>query len=108
MNFKEFLQRKSGNEYSLHSLLEGMNEREFLNAVDEYKLFKEPVAHNLTEREHATLTLLSYGITNREIAEELNLSQRTIETYRKSIISMLNANNSCEAIAIAIRTNIIL
>lgn len=43
----------------------------------------------LTGRETEVLVLLARGYTNRQIAQELNLSPRTIEGYRSSLVSKL-------------------
>ena len=42
---------------------------------------------NLTEREIDVLTKLVHGLTNKEIAESLNISIHTVITHRKNIAS---------------------
>lgn len=46
---------------------------------------------NLTERERQILDLIGAGHTNNEIAKQLNLSVRTIESHRSRIRSKLGA-----------------
>jgi len=48
------------------------------------------VGSKLSGREQEVLALLAEGMTNREIAQHLQISVRTIETYRKSIMKKLN------------------
>ena len=61
----------------------------------------------LTNREKETLTLISKGFTNKEIAKELIISQHTAKAHISSIISKLNAKNRTQALFIAIQWNIL-
>jgi two-component system response regulator NreC len=47
-------------------------------------------AETLSQREGQVLRLLALGYTNRQIAERLYLSTRTVETYRARIMEKLN------------------
>jgi two-component system response regulator NreC len=50
----------------------------------------------LTPREIDVLLLLARGYTNRQIAQELNLSQRTIEGHRSSLVGKLGFSSRVE------------
>jgi len=50
-----------------------------------------PVA--FTERETQILQMIATGKTSREIADELYISQNTVDTYRKRMIKKVHANN---------------
>lgn len=50
----------------------------------------------LTPREKDILELLARGLTSREIAEKLLLSQRTVESYRFNLSVKLEARNTPE------------
>lgn len=50
----------------------------------------------LTQRETQVLCLLARGYTNRQIAQELNLSQRTIEGHRSSLVTKLHISSRAE------------
>lgn len=52
----------------------------------------------LTPRETDVLLLLARGYTNRQIAQELNLSARTIEGYRASLVNKLGLKSRVELI----------
>ncbi|TGK18973.1 DNA-binding response regulator [Leptospira fluminis] len=54
------------------------------------------IIRRLTQRETEILKFLSKGKLNREIAEELNLSVRTVESHRTSIFKKLEINNMVE------------
>lgn len=50
----------------------------------------------ITPREKDVLLLLARGYTNRQIAKELNLSARTIEGYRASLVNKLGIKSRVE------------
>lgn len=56
---------------------------------------------HFSERELAVLKKLSCGRSNNEIANEMNLSYKTISTYKMRIIAKLNVDNFTEALDIA-------
>ena len=51
----------------------------------------------LSERERETLALLSEGLTNREIAEKMILSENTVKKHVKNILQKLHVNNRVQA-----------
>jgi DNA-binding NarL/FixJ family response regulator len=51
----------------------------------------------LSPREEEILRLLSEGLTDREIAEALQISSRTVETHVGNILRKLEARNRAEA-----------
>ncbi|HET7027833.1 MAG TPA: response regulator transcription factor [Candidatus Limnocylindrales bacterium] len=52
---------------------------------------------SLSPRETETLRLLAQGLTDREIAETLTISTRTVETHVSNILRKLEARNRAEA-----------
>lgn len=65
----------------------------------------EPVANSmgLTKREIQILELAARGITNKNIGEQLNLSNRTIEVHMHNIFMKLGVSSRTEAVTKAIR-----
>jgi DNA-binding NarL/FixJ family response regulator len=52
----------------------------------------------LSEREEEVLRLLADGYTNRQIAEELELSVKTVETYRARIMQKLDLHTRADLV----------
>ncbi len=61
----------------------------------------------LTMREKDVLDQLALGKTNKEIALELVISERTVKFHVSSILSKLGAGNRTEAVTIAARQGLI-
>ncbi|MFN2199014.1 MAG: response regulator [Anaerolineales bacterium] len=61
----------------------------------------------LTEREMEVLALMAQGRTNREIASELFVTERTVKFHVSSILSKLNASNRTEAVSIAAQEGLV-
>ena len=57
-----------------------------------------PRAQKLSEREQEVLYLVAQGKTTRDIAHELFVSTRTIETHRANIMKKLEVHNTAELI----------
>ena len=57
-----------------------------------------PLLEPLSNRELTVLRLITAGLSNREIADELYLSLNTIKTHTKSIYSKLNAHSRTQAV----------
>ncbi len=60
----------------------------------------------LTERELQILAQVAEGKTNKEIAEKVFLSEKTVRNYVSSILDKLNLSTRSEAAAYAVRNNI--
>ncbi|TAN56686.1 MAG: response regulator transcription factor [Magnetospirillum sp.] len=62
---------------------------------------------SLTARERQVLRLIAQGQKNREIADELGIAIKTVETHRTKIMQKLDLHNSAELAAYAIRRGLI-
>src|SRR3972149_11557572 len=58
---------------------------------------------NLTAREAEMLRLISRGLRNREIAETLGISQKTVEAHIGRVLLKLGATSRTQAAILAIR-----
>lgn len=61
----------------------------------------------LTPREREILTLLASGARNKDIAEALVISERTVKVHVTSLMQKLEANTRTEAVAKAIKRGLI-
>jgi DNA-binding NarL/FixJ family response regulator len=62
---------------------------------------------SLTEREIDVLARVAHGNRNRDIAEQLFISEETVKAHMKHIMEKLSANDRTQAVAIALRRGII-
>ena len=62
----------------------------------------EPAAA-LTHRELQTMELLARGMTNREIAEFLQISTKTVDTHRAHVLKKLGLRNNAELTRFAVK-----
>lgn len=58
---------------------------------------------SLTDREEDVLTLLAQGMSNKDIAQSLFLSVRTIEAHLRNIYGKLSVSNRTEAVLWAVQ-----
>ncbi len=71
------------------------------NNVSDDKLCK------LTKRENEILLYVVEGLHNKDIAEKLYISIRTVETHKTNIMHKLNLNGTVDLVKFAIKNNII-
>lgn len=66
-----------------------------------------PLGYDLTEREREILHLLVAGMNNRAIAQVLTVSLSTVKFHVSNILVKLNAKARTQAIALALRHNLV-
>jgi len=70
-------------------------------------LAENPTVPRLSPRQEEILTALAKGLTNHDIALQLNLSNDVVKEYVANILHKLGAANRTEAVAIALNKNLI-
>jgi two-component system response regulator NreC len=81
---------------------------DYLRRVQSNKLEEQDANFDsLTAREREILTHIAEGHTNKEIAELLTLSVKTVENHRYSLMNKLNAHDRGELVRYAIRVGLI-
>ena len=68
---------------------------------------KETRQKNLSVREMEVFKLFAEGFSNREIAEKLFISVRTVETHKNNIMKKINLKTTVDLVKFAIKNNII-
>ena len=106
-------------------LLKNTDEEELVNAIDKVyrgkKHFNQDITQQmihimalegstgrkLSPKEQEILTLIAEGKTTKQIAHQLYISTRTVETHRVNIMKKLDAKNAAEMIKIAVSLNLL-
>ncbi len=68
---------------------------------------RETPSEELTERELEVLQFAGKGITNREIADRLSISHRTVQAHLSHIFSKLDVGSRTEAVVHALRNGVL-
>jgi DNA-binding NarL/FixJ family response regulator len=76
-------------------------------AADVLGSLRDPAREPLTNRELQILRLLAQGLSNKAIAANLGITERTVKFHVSEIISRLGASNRAHAVAVAQKTGII-
>jgi DNA-binding NarL/FixJ family response regulator len=82
---------------------QALGEARDLAAALEQETSHEQLAHPLSPREFEALTLAAQGLTNKEIAYRLHLSERTVQFHMNNIFNKTDTNSRTEAVAVAIK-----
>jgi DNA-binding CsgD family transcriptional regulator len=61
----------------------------------------------LTRREKEVIRLFASSKTNKEIAEALSISIRTVETHKSNVMKKINLKTTVDLVKFAIKNNII-
>ena len=90
-----------GENYIQPSLIPALNSKMIEKNEDEIKL------ESLTKRELQVLKELAVGKFNRDIAKEMEISERTVKNHISSIFKKLDVTDRTQAAVFAIKNNLI-
>ena len=62
---------------------------------------------DLTKREIEVIQLVGHGMTNKQIAESLFISVKTVETHKTNILGKLGLNSSAELMKFAVKNKLV-
>lgn len=91
----------NGENYIQPSLIPALNSKMIEKSRDKGKI------ESLTKRELEVLKLLAVGMYNKEVAEKLNISERTVKNHVSNIFKKLEVTDRTQAAVFAIRNNLI-
>ncbi len=78
-----------------------------LESVIKAPLSEDKASRVLTLREREVLKLIATGLKNREIAQELFISIKTVETHRTNIMQKLDIHSTASLVQYAINTGLL-
>ncbi|WP_040208226.1 response regulator [Neobacillus jeddahensis] len=93
----------------LHSIMEGSSEAtrgmagKLLYQFREKDLQDSSLSKSLTPREKEILLLLTKGITNKQIAEQLFIAENTVKNHIKNLLEKLQLENRVQLASYAIK-----
>lgn len=67
----------------------------------------EPELEHLTDREEDVLKLLASGLSNKDIAAKLSLSEGTVKNHISAILDKLHANDRTQAVLTALKRGLV-
>jgi two-component system response regulator DegU len=88
---------------SLRSRLNRYNHRNTYAADQPTTTENRNIHQRLTRREMDVMKALLQGYSNKEIARELVISERTVQTHLSNIFSKMDVNSRTEAVLVALR-----
>tara|TARA_B100000524_G_scaffold104094_1_gene50138 strand:+ start:55247 stop:55924 length:678 start_codon:yes stop_codon:yes gene_type:complete len=100
------IETSKGNKFFCGQILETIQKAEIdVNDLDFESFTCEAVV--LSERENEIIKLVAEGNTNGKIADLLFLSNHTVNTHRKNIMSKLGVKNTAGIVMYAVKMNIV-
>ena len=79
----------------------------FVSTEIQNLLAVDPPAKELSPRQKEVLDSMIRGLTNKNIAEQLGIGEGRVEAHINAIFSKINAANRAEAVAIALRKQLL-
>jgi DNA-binding NarL/FixJ family response regulator len=79
-------------------LMDSSIKAKFRNGLDKLSLENFEKKIKLTNREIELVELFSKGLSNKEIANQLNVSSFTIDTHKKNMFKKMNINTTVELV----------
>lgn len=91
----------NGEQYIQSSMIPAMNSRIINRDIDKEKI------DSLTKREVEILKQIAGGRFNKEIAESLDITERTVKNHISNLFKKIDVNDRTQAAVFAIRNNLV-
>ena len=83
------------------------NGKQFVSAEIQKILMTDPPVPELSERQITVLNSVTRGLSNDDIARQMNISVTRVKEHLNTLFSKLGAANRAEAVAIALRKQLL-
>jgi RNA polymerase sigma factor (sigma-70 family) len=100
-NAVDFIEKPFDEESPLAAIEAAFELEEARTSADTARARQQEVWSQLTERERTVASLVVIGMHNREIAEKLGISARTVEVHKARIMDKTGARNLADLIRLA-------
>lgn len=105
VSYSEFISAikhvKEGKQYIQTSLIPALNNKLIKRDIDKDKI------DSLTKREMEMIIQIASGMSNKEIANSLFITERTVKNHISSLFKKINVSDRTQAAVFAIRNNLI-
>ena len=98
----EFIEKPFSREEIVEAIGRAIRKSEELQRVRARKRRVRARMHLLTDRERQILNMIVDGMLNREIAEELGLSRRTVEVHRNRLMKKVRAESVVDLVRLVL------
>ena len=102
----DFIEKPYNEQLLLDSVQQALNQWNELHDQGALQAVLQRIA-SLTPRESDVLLPLVQGYTNREIAEQLGISVKTIDLYRSRVMKHMQASTLADLVGMAIASNLV-
>ena len=103
----DFIEKPYNEQLLLDSVQHALNQEASSAQTDPRLQALQQRLDSLTPRERDVLLPLVRGFTNREIAEQLDISVKTIDLYRSRVMKRMQADNLPELVGMAIAAGLV-
>lgn len=92
--------------YGIKAILSG---KQFISPSVSHLIYTvgQDLEESLTKREIEILRLVSNGMTNKKIADNLNISVKTVDTHRTRIMFKLDVHSTAELVKYSIKNGLL-
>src|SRR5471032_1475407 len=103
----DFIEKPYNEQLLLDSVLQALSKADHRQSLGEGPARVQARLQQLTPRERDVLLPLVQGYTNREIAEQLGVSVKTIDLYRSRVMKRMQADTLPDLVGMAIAAGLV-